>query len=67
MFNKQNKRFFIVVNKHGGITDGTHHASIESAREKAEGLALNNPGVEFLVCAADSSYVAVDICATHYS
>lgn len=67
MFDKKGKRFFVVISRLGGVSDGTHYATIEGARERAEVMARNNPEHEFLVCCVDSSYTAVGMTATHYS
>lgn len=66
MFDKTDKRFFVVIDRDSRMYDGSHYANIASAREKAEKLANENKGIEYFVCSVDSSFISETIIRTHY-
>ena len=66
MFDKNERKFYIVTCLTGLVHHGSRYANIESAREAAGTLAKKNHGIEFYVCAVDSSYAEKNIISTHY-
>jgi hypothetical protein len=51
------KPFYIIVDRYkSSITNGTHYATREAAREVSLSMATKNPETEFFVCMVESSY-----------
>tara|TARA_R110000787_G_scaffold167889_2_gene280854 strand:- start:4519 stop:4722 length:204 start_codon:yes stop_codon:yes gene_type:complete len=66
MFDKKEKRYFIVISKCMVFRDDNHYKTIELAREAALKQADFYKGKEFLVCGVDSSYIDKSVTSTHY-
>ena len=66
MFDKKEKRYFIVISKCMVFRDDNFYKDIEQARKAALKQADYYKGKEFLVCAVDSSYIDKSVTSTHY-